>query len=48
VDLRTTAEPKEIPGFREAIHPRDHHVFSIPAGSPLPKRRCESSRPLAR
>jgi len=22
VDLRTTAEPKEIPGFREAIHPR--------------------------
>jgi len=27
VDLRTTAEPKEIPGFREAIHPRDHHVF---------------------
>ena len=27
VDLRTTAEPKEIPGLREAIHPRDHHVF---------------------
>jgi menaquinone-dependent protoporphyrinogen oxidase len=27
VDLRTTAEPNEIPGFREAIHPRDHHVF---------------------
>jgi menaquinone-dependent protoporphyrinogen oxidase len=27
VDLRTSAEPKEIPGFREAIHPRDHHVF---------------------
>jgi menaquinone-dependent protoporphyrinogen oxidase len=27
VDLRTTAEPKEIPGFRTAIHPRDHHVF---------------------
>jgi len=26
-DLRTAAEPKEIPGFREAIHPRDHHVF---------------------
>jgi len=27
VDLPATAEPKEIPGFREAIHPRDHHVF---------------------
>lgn len=27
VDLRTAAEPKEIPGFREAIHPRDHRVF---------------------
>lgn len=27
VDLRTTAEPKEIPGFRTAVHPRDHHVF---------------------
>jgi menaquinone-dependent protoporphyrinogen oxidase len=27
VDLRTAAEPKEIPGFRGAIHPRDHHVF---------------------
>ncbi|WP_241769775.1 flavodoxin domain-containing protein [Rhodococcus opacus] len=27
VSLRTTAEPKEIRGFRTAIHPRDHHVF---------------------
>ena len=27
VDLRTTAEPKEISGFREAIHPQDQHVF---------------------
>lgn len=27
VDLRMTAEPREIPGFRTAIHPRDHHVF---------------------
>jgi menaquinone-dependent protoporphyrinogen oxidase len=27
VDLPTAAEPKEIPGFRETIHPRDHHVF---------------------
>lgn len=27
VDLRMSAEPKEIPGFREAIHPRDHRVF---------------------
>jgi menaquinone-dependent protoporphyrinogen oxidase len=27
VDLPATAEPKEIPGFREAIRPRDHHVF---------------------
>jgi menaquinone-dependent protoporphyrinogen oxidase len=27
MDLRTSAEPKEIPGFREAIHPRDHQVF---------------------
>jgi menaquinone-dependent protoporphyrinogen oxidase len=26
-DLRTTAEPKEIRGFREVIHPHDHHVF---------------------
>ena len=51
VDLRTTAEPKEIPGFRKAIHPRDHRISSvrsIPAGSPSSRRRCESSRPLAR
>jgi hypothetical protein len=51
VDLRTTAEPNEIPGFREAIHPGDHRVSSvrsIPTGSPSPRRRCESSRPLAR
>jgi menaquinone-dependent protoporphyrinogen oxidase len=27
VDLRTTAEPKEIPGFRKAVHPRGHYVF---------------------
>ncbi|MGZ4532981.1 MAG: flavodoxin domain-containing protein [Mycobacteriaceae bacterium] len=27
VDLRMTVDPKEIPGFREAIHPRDHDVF---------------------
>ncbi|RYF59842.1 MAG: protoporphyrinogen oxidase, partial [Comamonadaceae bacterium] len=27
MSLRTTAEPKEIRGFRTAIHPRDHHVF---------------------
>jgi menaquinone-dependent protoporphyrinogen oxidase len=27
VDVRTAAEPKEIPELREAIHPRDHHVF---------------------
>jgi menaquinone-dependent protoporphyrinogen oxidase len=27
VDVRAAAEPKDIPGFREAIHPRDHHVF---------------------
>lgn len=26
-DLRVAAEPKEIPEFREAIHPRDHRVF---------------------
>ena len=34
VDLRTAAEPKEIPGFRAAIHPRDHHVFCtlVPGG----------------
>jgi hypothetical protein len=24
---RTTVEPREIPGFLEAIRPRDHHVF---------------------
>lgn len=27
VDLRTSAEPKELPEFQETIHPRDHHVF---------------------
>jgi menaquinone-dependent protoporphyrinogen oxidase len=27
VDLRAGFEPKEIPGFQEAIHPRDHRVF---------------------
>ena len=26
-DPRLAAEPKEITGFREAVHPRDHHVF---------------------
>ena len=26
-DLRVASEPKEIAGFREAILPRDHHVF---------------------
>lgn len=26
-DLRAAAEPKEISGFQEAIHPRDHRVF---------------------
>lgn len=26
-DLRAAAEPKEIPEFREAIHPREHRVF---------------------
>ncbi len=26
-DLREVAEPKEIPGFKDAIAPRDHHVF---------------------
>lgn len=26
-DLRETAEPKEIPGFADAIAPRGHHVF---------------------
>ena len=51
VDLRTAAEPKEIPGFREAIHPETTTSSSvpwIPAGSPSPRRRCGSSRPLAR
>jgi menaquinone-dependent protoporphyrinogen oxidase len=27
VDLRAAFEPKEIRGFQEAIHPRDHRVF---------------------
>jgi len=27
VDLRTAAEPRQIPGLQESIHPRDHHVF---------------------
>ena len=27
VDLHTAAEPKELPEFQEAIHPREHHVF---------------------
>jgi menaquinone-dependent protoporphyrinogen oxidase len=27
VDLRPGFEPKEIRGFQEAIHPRDHRVF---------------------
>jgi menaquinone-dependent protoporphyrinogen oxidase len=27
VDLRTSAEPKELPEFQQSIHPRDHHVF---------------------
>jgi menaquinone-dependent protoporphyrinogen oxidase len=27
VDLRTSAEPKELPEFQETIHPRDHHIF---------------------
>lgn len=51
VSLRTTAEPKEIRGFRTAIHPETttySSVPSIPAGSPSPRRHCESSRPLAR
>jgi menaquinone-dependent protoporphyrinogen oxidase len=26
-DLRKVAEPKEIPGFKDAIALRDHHVF---------------------
>ena len=26
-DLRTAAEPKELPEFEEAIHPREHRVF---------------------
>jgi menaquinone-dependent protoporphyrinogen oxidase len=27
VDLRTSAEPKELTEFQRTIHPRDHHVF---------------------
>src|SRR5665811_2076810 len=27
VDLHTAAEPKELPEFQEAIHPREHRVF---------------------
>ena len=27
VDLRTSAEPKELTEFQQTIHPRDHHVF---------------------
>jgi menaquinone-dependent protoporphyrinogen oxidase len=27
VDLRTASEPKELPEFQEAIHPREHRVF---------------------
>jgi menaquinone-dependent protoporphyrinogen oxidase len=27
VDLRTAAEPRELPEFQEAIHPRGHRVF---------------------
>jgi menaquinone-dependent protoporphyrinogen oxidase len=26
-DLRSAAEPREIPGFTKAICPRGHHVF---------------------
>ena len=26
-DLRSAAEPREIPGFTKAIRPRGHHVF---------------------
>jgi len=26
-DLKETAEPKDIAGFTEAIHPREHRVF---------------------
>jgi hypothetical protein len=50
VDLRTTAEPKEIPdsGRRSTPETTTSSVPSIPAGSPSPRRRCESSRPLAR
>jgi menaquinone-dependent protoporphyrinogen oxidase len=28
VDLRVAFEPRQIRGFQEAIHPRDHRVFS--------------------
>jgi menaquinone-dependent protoporphyrinogen oxidase len=41
-DRHADFEPKEIRGFREAIHPRDHRVFvgaSIPAGSVSPNGR---------
>jgi menaquinone-dependent protoporphyrinogen oxidase len=27
VDLRTSAEPEELPELQETIHPQDHHVF---------------------
>jgi menaquinone-dependent protoporphyrinogen oxidase len=26
-DMRVAAEPRELPEFRESIHPREHHVF---------------------
>lgn len=51
VDVRTAAEPKEIPGFREAIHPRDHHVFFgalDPGRLTFAEKTLQSSRPLAR
>jgi len=50
VDLHTAAEPREIPGFREAIDTRDHHVFfgSIDPGSLTFAERTLRKLPAAR